>query len=194
MTDTIEYMNLGDVADIIVGVPDEKPHSNEQFEYYCIQPSNLQEFNQVSNLDIVHRNTRLNETVLVKTGDILIKRLNPSNINILLGEFSNTYVSGNIMIIRVKEGFDAKYLASVLETQRLPSMQHDTKRGIIVQTISKSELQNVLIPILPINKQKALGEIWILSKQKQRILRTLAIEEEKYTKAIFDTFLNNEGR
>lgn len=189
MKDTIEYKTLGEIADIIVGIPEEKAPSKRNFRYYCIQPSHLLDFNQIEKADTVFRGTRINDTALVKVNDILIKRLSPSNINFLAEEFSNTYISGNVMIIRTRENFNPKYVASILESQGLPAFQHHTTRGVTIRTISKAELQNVKIPLLPLEKQKLIGEIWFLSKEKQRFLKKLADEETRYFKALLNRLL-----
>ena len=189
----IEYMILSEVADIIVGIPEEKPQNGQIYEYYCIQPSHLQEFNQMNVVDMIYRSTVLSNSAFVKLNDILLKRLNPSNIYLLTRECPNTFISANMMIVRANDNIDAKYLASILENQGLPSLQHNTTRGTAIQTISKTELQNVKIPILPLEKQKNVGEIWLLGKEKQKLLKKLADEETKHIKALIDQLMSDGG-
>lgn len=189
MRGTIEYKTLGEIVDVIVGIPEEKTQNKRNFKYYCIQPSHLLDFNQFEKADMVFRGSQVNESALVKANDILIKRLSPSNINFLAEENPNTYVSGNVMIIRTKENYNSKYVACILESQGLPALQHHTTRGVTIQTISKAELQNVKVPLLPLEKQKLIGEIWLLSKEKQRLLKKIADEEARYCKALLDRLL-----
>jgi hypothetical protein len=189
MKDTIEYKTLGEIADIIVGLPEEKAPGKRNFKYYCIQPSHLLDFNRVAKADPVFRGAPINDTALVRANDILIKRLSPSGINFLAGEMLNTFISGNVMIIRTRDNFNPKYVAGILESQGLPAFQHHTARGVTVRTISKAELQNVKLPLLPLEKQKLIGEIWFLSKEKQRLLKKLAEEETRYFKALLNGLL-----
>lgn len=189
MKDTIEYKTLGEIADIIVGLPEEKASGKPKFWYYCIQPSHLLDFNRVEKADIVFRSAQINDTALVRANDILIKRLSPSSVNFLTGEFSNTFISGNVMIIRTRDNFNPKYVAGILESRGLPAFQHHTARGVTVRTISKAELQKVKIPLLPLEKQKLIGEIWFLSKEKQRLLKRLAEEETSYFRALLNGLL-----
>lgn len=189
MKDKVEYKTLGEIADVIVGIPEEKNQNEKVFKYYCIQPSHLRDFNQIDEADMVFRGSRVNNFDLVKANDILIKRLSPSNINLLIEATPNTYVSGNVMIIRTRENYNPKYVASILESQGLPTLQHHTARGVSVQTVSKAELQNLKIPLLPLAKQNLIGEIWFLGKEKQRLLKKLADEEARYYKALLDRLL-----
>lgn len=189
MEKIIGYKTLNQIAEVIVGIPEEKTKDERNYQYYYIQPSHLQDFNQINPFDLVFRSTYPNIAAFVKKFDILIKRLSPANINILTQDHPLTYVSSNIMIVRTGKDFDPKYVAGILENQGVPSLQHHTQRGAMIQTISKSELQNVKIPVLPLNTQKVLGEIWLLSKEKQKLLKKLADEEAKYTTALFNTLL-----
>lgn len=190
MNNEIEHKFLGEIANVIVGIPEEREPVEANYEYNYIQPSHLLDFNQITRGEKVYRSSKLSESALVSHDDILIKRLSPSNVHILTVEYPDTFVSVNVLIVRVKKGINAKYIASILETQGLPNLPHNTKRGIAVQTISKSELQQLKIPLLPPDKQMVLGEIWLLSKEKQRLLRNLALEEDKYIRSIFAKVLN----
>ena len=144
MKDKVEYKTLGEIADVIVGIPEEKNQNEKVFKYYCIQPSHLRDFNQIDEADMVFRGSRVNNFDLVKANDILIKRLSPSNINLLIEATPNTYVSGNMMIIRARENYNPKYVASILESQGL-RLYNIIQPEVFGSDLSKAELQNLKI-------------------------------------------------
>jgi len=189
----VEYKLLGDIAEIITGIPEEKKKSNKEYKYFCIQPSHLNDNNRLLKFNVVYRTKPINEKALVKKGDILIKRLSPSSINLVMDSYKNAYVTSNIMIVRRNEKIISDYLAAILEVQGLRTLKHHTKRGVTVQTISKKELSNINIPLPDIKAQKILGEMWLLNKCKQKLLNDLAIKENDFIKSLFNIILTMKG-
>ena len=189
----VEYKLLGDIAEIIAGIPEEKKKNNKEFKYFCIQPSHLNDNNKLLKFDVVYRTKPINEKALVKKEDILIKRLSPSYINLVIGSYKNAYVTSNIMIVRCNEKIISGYLAAILEVQGLKTLKHNTKRGVTVQTISKKELSLIEIPLPDLQTQKILGEIWLLNNRKQKLLNDLAIKENDFIHSLFNTILTMKG-
>ena len=189
----VEYKLLGDIAEIIAGIPEEKKKGEKEYKYFCIQPSNLNDNNKLSEFDLVSRTKPINEKALVKKEDILIKRLSPSSINLVMDSYKNAYVTSNIMIVRRNEKIISDYLAAILEVQGLRTLKHHTKRGITVQTISKKELSNINIPLPDIKTQKILGEMWLLNKTKQRLLNEWTSKENDFIQSLFNTILDMKG-
>jgi len=189
----VEYKLLGDIVEIIVGIPEGKKKGNKKYKYFCIQPSHLNDNNKLLKFDVVYRAKSINEKALVKKEDILIKRLSPSYINLVMGSYENAYVTSNIMIVRCNENVNSDYLAAILEVQGLKTLKHHTKRGVTVRTISKKELSLVEVPLPDLQTQKILGEIWLLNKRKQELINNLAIKENDFIKSIFNTILTMKG-
>ena len=189
----VEYKFLGDIAEIIAGIPEEKKKNNKEYKYFCIQPSHLKDNNKLLKFDEIYRTKPINKNALVRKEDILIKRLSPSSINLVMDSYKNAYVTSNIMIVRRKEKIISDYLAAILEIQGLTTLKHYTKRGITVQTISKKELSNINIPLPDIKTQKILGEMWLLNKRKQKLLNDLAIKENDFIKSLFNIILDMKG-
>jgi restriction endonuclease S subunit len=189
----VEYKFLGEIAEIIVGIPEEKKKGDKEYKYFCIQPSHLNNNNKLLKFDVVYRAKPINEKALVKKEDILIKRLSPSYINLVADSYKNAYVTSNIMIVRCNEKIISDYLAAILEVQGLRTLKHHTKRGVTVQTISKKELSLIEIPMPDLHTQKILGEIWLLNKCKQKLLNDWIIKENDFIKSLFNTILAMKG-
>ncbi len=162
----VKYKLLGDVAEIIAGIPEEKKKGDKEYNYFCIQPSHLNDNNKLLEFDLVSRSKPINEKALVKKEDILIKRISPSSINLVMGNYKNAYVTSNIIIVRCNEK---------------------------IQTISKKELSNINIPLPDIKTQKILGEMWLLNKRKQKLLNDLSIKENDFIQSLFNTILDMKG-
>jgi restriction endonuclease S subunit len=189
----VEYKFLGEIAEIIAGIPEEKKKGDKEYKYFCIQPSHLNNNNKLLKFDVVYRAKPINEKALVKKEDILIKRLSPSYINLVTDSYKNAYVTSNIMIVRCNEKIISDYLAAILEVQGLRTLKHHTKRGVTVQTISKKELSLIEIPMPDLHTQKILGEIWLLNKCKQKLLNDWIIKENDFIKSLFNTILAMKG-
>jgi len=189
----VAYKVLGEIAEIIAGIPEGKKKGDKEYKYFCIQPSHLNDNNELLKFDVVYRAKPINEKALVKKEDILIKRLSPSYINLVMGNYKNAYVTSNIMIVRCNEKIISDYLAAILEVQGLKTLKHHTKRGVTIQTISKKELSLIEIPLPDLQTQKILGEIWLLNKRKQKLLNDLAIKENDFIHSLFNTILTMKG-
>jgi len=189
----VAYKVLGEIAEIIAGIPEGKKKGDKEYKYFCIQPSHLNDNNELLKFDVVYRAKPINEKALVKKEDILIKRLSPSYINLVMGNYKNAYVTSNIMIVRCNEKIISDYLAAILEVQGLKTLKHHTKRGVTLQTISKKELSLIEIPLPDLQTQKILGEIWLLNKRKQKLLNDLAIKENDFIHSLFNTILTMKG-
>ena len=188
-----EYKLLSDIAEIIAGIPEEKKTDKEEYKYFCIQPSNLNDNNKLLKFDVVYRAKPINKNALIRKKDILIKRLSSSSINLVMDSYENTYVTSNIMIVRCNKKVISDYLAAILEVQGLRTLKHHTKRGVTVQTISKKELSLIVIPLPDLQTQRILGEIWLLNKRKQKLLNDLAIKENDFIQSLFNTILDMKG-
>jgi len=188
-----EYKFLGDVAEIIAGIPEEKKKSDKEYKYFCIHPSHLNDNNKLLKFDVVYRAKPINKNALIRKKDILIKRLSSSSINLVMDSYENTYVTSNIMIVRCNKKVISDYLAAILEVQGLRTLKHHTKRGVTVQTISKKELSLIVIPLPDLQTQRILGEIWLLNKRKQKLLNDLAIKENDFIQSLFNTILDMKG-
>ena len=83
------------------------------------------------------------------------------------------------MIIRCNENINNKYLAYILEGD-IKSLYAETT-GSIIPAIKRKDLDEFDIgEIPPLNKQKAIGELWWLNKEKVKLSQKLnKIETQK---------------
>lgn len=118
------------------------------------------------------------ESLRVQKNDIIIKRISPAYINFIDVELDSIYAYNNLIIVRAKT-VEAKYLAYYL-SQKVKEFSENTSVGAVMPSIGRLELESFKIPILPINEQKAIGELWYQSIEKKKMLLQLAkLENEK---------------
>lgn len=187
-----KYKLLGEICEIITGIPDDRKDDKKNHKYLCLKPSSLSHNNEITELSEVYRSSKISDNAIIKEKDILIKRLSPSYVNVVDEVYENAYVTSNIMIIRLKQKYSANYIALVLEIKGLSMLSHYTKKGVTVQTISKKELSNIKVPIIEYGKQHALGELWMFNKQKNKLMNEIIDEEKELIKSIYNKVLKLE--
>lgn len=179
---------LRDIADIITGIPEEKYGFQDQdfyIEYCYIQPNNLTEDGEIQGSTTIWKREKVDCNQLLKNGDVLIKRLNHSDAVIVSGISKPTIISPNLFIIRSFKEVIPEYLACLLERAGvLTQIEHICGTSASIKSISARKLADIRIPIIPLKEQKALGKIWLLSKQKKRLLRSYIQESENLLSAL----------
>ena len=159
-------------------------------EKKMLTAANLLENNQISKIDIDNK-FKKDEAVLIKKNDILIKRINPSYINLIENIDNKVYAGNNLIIIRPKD-IDAKYLAAILNSN-IQEFSKINSVGAIIPSIGRRELEEFEIEICSKEKQIALGEYWIKTINK-RVLESKKIELEKQKSvAMINKFLKQNG-
>lgn len=118
------------------------------------------------------------ESLRVQKNDIIIKRISPSYINFIDDKLDNIYAYNNLIIVRPK-AVDAKYLAYYF-SRKIKDFSENISVGAVMPSIGRPELESFKIPILPVNEQKAIGELWYQGIEKKKMLLQLAkLENEK---------------
>jgi type I restriction enzyme M protein len=140
---------------------------------HVIQPKNLKKISDALLIDLFQNY----EKHLLSDGDILITIKGGTNtVTQLALPGPGKYVcTAAFAVIRPNElktcsAFLSWYLQSDTAQDALRSVQ----KGTTVQNLSLKDLQNLPIPNLPLNIQKAIGELAALEQQRISMLRDLA--------------------
>jgi restriction endonuclease S subunit len=65
-------------------------------------------------------------------------------------------------------------------SRKIKEFSENTSVGAVMPSIGRPELESFKIPILPVNEQKAIGELWYQGIEKKKMLLHLAkLENEK---------------
>ena len=163
---------LKEIADIVFSFPDNKDGQINDWIY----PAFLQEDNIISQVK-TESNMRPNSLCKVAKGDIIIKRIEPQFVN-YVSEDMNAYIGQNVVIVRGRENVNAKYLAYILE-KNLNALYRDST-GAVLTAVSRKSFDDITIKDLPnMRTQIAIGELWWLQKEKNKLRKQLCEKETK---------------
>ena len=165
-------MLLKDVAEIIFSFPDKCPDRPAQWLYSAF----LQERNVITETKTENQ-FKLNPAYKVQECDIIIKRIQPQFVNYISTEM-DAYVGQNLVIVRSRGDVDAQYLAYILERD-LSKLYKDTT-GATLTALNRKGFDEFDLGILPTRqRQKAIGQLWWLSKEKAKLQQTLLVKEQQ---------------
>jgi restriction endonuclease S subunit len=120
---------------------------------------------------------KISDDMKISKGDIVIKRIGPSFVNYIECIDDDVYAGGNLIIVRAKE-VNEKYLAFVLNenVKKIIASLVGTK----IPAIGRNDLEDVEIPLLSLQQQIAIGEIWFNSIKLKKLKQQLYdLENEK---------------
>lgn len=153
--------------------------------YIAVQPGQLTADGLVGGFTTVLRDTPCSEEQFLKPGDVLIKRLNPDCAVVFEGSQAPVVASANIFIIRPKRDLDSQYLAFLLEKSKLlQRVSQLSGVGTTVAALTVAQIEGGIISLPPMRQQKILGELWTLSKKRERLLRDLSLENDRLMRAL----------
>lgn len=189
-----KYKILNEISEIITGIPEgRKDDSKKLYKYFCIQPSSLNLNNEeIVDFIEIEKDKPIDKNIIIKKGDILVKRIGPTFVYLATREYKNTCVTSNIILIRPKDSIISEYLAAYLEIQGLNTLKHYTQKGVTIHSISKKELSMIKVPILDKKEQEILGRYWFLKKHKTNLLNKLIVMENNLAKSLFNKILTKK--
>ena len=130
----------------------------------------------VGNADVVGHEVGANEHFVVPTGFAKRERIYPYfRISLRNGnDFANLVFS--------------KYLAYILNTE-IPKITQSLS-GSKIPSVGRGDLEEIQIPILPIEKQRAIGDFWQKSVELYKLKRKLDELELTQAKGILENAIN----
>ena len=185
-------INLGKIALILNGIPDSKQdlieNDTNTVTHNMIQPNHLGAFNNIQGVSVITRQSPVGENYFIQDNDILLKRLNPDNVTLINRALLNTTFSSNLFIVRMQEGYYPAFIACLLEKQGMAWLNSNIVGSITaVRSISIKALAELEIPKINIGKQKAIGNMWLLHKKRQKLLNDLKTEDQRLMTAVMNS-------
>lgn len=158
--------------------------------YSCFQPNSFNELGEISPLQMIRRKEPVKDEELMRAGDILVKRLNHNFPFLVQEDMPETVVSTNLFIVRAKLGIYSPYLAFLLgQDGALMQIQHLSGSASGIRAISAKKLAEVTVPIVPKEKQRLLGDLWLLTRRRKKLLNEYANESTRLLSAVADQIL-----
>ena len=136
----------------------------------------LQCANFLRNNTVIYEATATNyapdDELLIKKDDIVVKRISPMFVNYIDYIPNEMYAGNNLIVITPKQEVYSKYLAMQLN-ERIESLSESSSVGAVMKSVSRQHLEEVMIPLLPYEKQILVGDLWYsgieLEKMKSRL-------------------------
>jgi restriction endonuclease S subunit len=182
-------VKLGDIADILNGLPDAKQlelaENAGATTYSFIQPNHLGIFNDIQDALEIKRQTPVDDSYLIRRNDILLKRLNPDMATLINEDVSNTTFSSNLFVIRVINDYYPAYIACMLENQGISWLNSNIVGSLAaIKSISIKALAELKVPAIEQEKQKAIGQLWLLHKKRKKLLNDFITEDRMLMSAL----------
>ena len=165
-------MLLKEIAEIIFSFPDKGANVTADWIY----PAFLQEENVITEIKTEYE-LKTNPSCRIEVGDVIVKRIQPQFVN-YISEKIDAYIGQNLVIVRGKCCVDSKYLAYILERD-LSKLYKDTAGAILTAINRKCFDEFDVGDLPPIEKQKAIGELWWLEKERKKLYQQLLIKEKQ---------------
>ena len=108
---------LGDIAEIIAGAAGFEDKG--AYCYRIVQPNSFNDTGFMSDVIVQYRSDEISEKLLLSSGDILVKRLNPSFVHVVAEDSVGMTASQNLLVVRPSGEVDPFYLGYLLEQKEI---------------------------------------------------------------------------
>lgn len=196
-------MILENVATIRTGVVTTRKKADEQdlarYEYKllnlkCAAPAGYLDLQYAETLGTVEP---LKPEYFTQIGDVLVRLSAPyTAIMITREEWCGYLVPSHFAIIRVDETVASpEYILWLLkrDSTKQKVLQNISGSGAF-GTINSKFFSTLSVRNLPLNKQKLIGQMQILSEREQELLHKLTIQKEIYNKLLVDKIYDSVKR
>ena len=187
-----EEKRLGDVAEIIAGCTGFAEKGT--YTYRVVQPNSFDETGVMGSVDIQCRSDEIASKLLLASGDILVKRLNPSFVHVVDSESAGMAVSQNLLVVRPREEVDPYYLGYLLEQKEIiGQVEHVTGSAAAIKAVSIKKLADIKVPVIPFEQQRKVGEIWKLSRKRKQLLNKYMEENDRLVSMLATKIISGGG-
>ena len=181
-------MKIKDICTLLFSIPIKNKIPNVEKNFWVTQ-ADLKE-NNVTEVNEDYIDFDLKTCIKPVKNDILIKRNNPTYVNIY-DDDRETYLGNNLVIVRTQQ-IDVKYLAFIIE-QQLEKLNALTNNSTFSKALNREMLEQIEVMEVDTSKQKIIGEVWLLNKKKNQLIQNLMLKEKLKQKIIQQKIYNNLG-
>lgn len=189
-------LKLNDTADIKTGlVLNRKKANMSEISKFYYDVVSLKSFNENGIYEHIFAdkfisNEQIKEDYLVKQGDILLRLREPNFAIYIDKEYKNLIYSSLVVRIKLYDNrLDANFLTYYLNSNIVKKALHCEVSGTTIPMIKVSDINDIRIPIINLDKQKNIAKYLKLAYQGNELLRNLIDQKQKYSKEIFETLV-----
>ena len=186
----MKHLRLSEIAEIKFCVVSPGRTKTQETPTMWLQCANF-----LRNNTVIYEATATNygpdEELLIKKDDIVVKRISPMFVNYIDYIPNEMYAGNNMIVITPKQEVYSKYLAMQLN-ERIESLSESSSVGAVMKSVSRQHLEEVMIPLLPYEKQILVGDLWYsgieLEKMKSRLAELESQKRNYQIKKYVETF------
>ena len=186
----MKHLRLSEIAEIKFCVVSPGRTKTQETPTMWLQCANF-----LRNNTVIYEATAINyvpdEELLIKKDDIVVKRITPMFVNYIDYIPDEMYAGNNLIVITPKQEVYSKYLAMLLN-ERIESLSESSSVGAVMKSVSRQHLEEVMIPLLPYEKQILVGDLWYsgieLEKMKSRLAELESQKRNYQIKKYVETF------
>ena len=186
----MKYVRLVDVAEIKFCSVSPGRTKTQESPTMWLQCANFLRNNTVTG-DATVTNFVPDDELLIKKHDIVVKRISPMFVNYIDYIPDEMYAGNNLIVITPKQEVYSKYLAMVLN-DKIETLSESSSVGAVMKSVSRQHLEDVIIPLLPYEKQILVGDLWYdgieLEKMRIRLAELESIKRNYQIKKYVETF------
>lgn len=195
-------MTINELATVRTGLVTarKKPEAGQTvYQYRLLNLKCIAEegYIQIHAIEPYEASMELKPDYFTRMGDVLVRLSAPyTAVFINREELCGLLVPSHFAIVRVRQGMaEPEYLYWLLRRNknRIKMMQNSSG-STAFGTISTGLISALSVTPLPLTKQRALGELLILTEREQELLHRLAVEKKKYSALLMDEIYNKMKR
>lgn len=133
---------------------------------------------------------------LIRSGDIVVKRIAPTFVNYIDEIDGEVFAGNNLIVITPGKDVYSRYVAMLLNEQ-IRTLSESDSVGAVMKSVNRTSLENFRIPCIPYEKQKLVGDLWYygieLEKMKDRLAELETIKNNHRIKEYVESFGGNQN-
>lgn len=181
-------MKLKDCVNIRTGLILSRKLSEEDFNYEYKSINLTSVYGGViskETLDVFRTKEELKEDYLTKEGDIIVRLTRPYTAVLITKEDENIVISSNFLKLTCdKEKVLPQYLYWLLNTERIKHKIFQNSVSNVLDAITANTYGNLLLNLVPIDKQRIIGNLYLLTIKENELISRLQEEKQKLNNAI----------
>ena len=193
-------MKLNDIATIRTGlVLSRKKAALDDLEQYHYKQITLKSFSNSVTLQTYYFDDFISiETIdkkyLSQAGDIIVRLREPNTAVYIDEESAGLVVPSLFAIVRVSEStLNNTFLAHYLNSMEVKKVLERERKGTTIPMIKTKDLGELTLHLPPLNVQQNIVDLMALSEKEITLLESLKEEKQRYSQAILNNIIQQEG-
>ncbi len=198
-----EHMTIGEVAVVRTGLVTARKKKDasslRSFDYRLLNLKCIanEGYIEKAYIEPYELSEELKEGYLTRMGDILIRLSAPYTVVMIdQPDLCGIVIPSHFAIIRVDKRYAVpEYVFwSLRRDKNRITMMQNSSGSTAFGTISSGLIASLSITLLPIQEQKIVGDLMILSEREQELMQMLATEKKKYNTLLLNQIYDNMKR